>query len=274
MSDIKLIAFDLDGTLLNDRKELSEINRRALLDAADKGIELVPATGRFSGAMPEFFMERPIRYVIYMNGAQICDMQEDRVLDEVLVPWEQGIEIFRYFDWLPVLYDCYVDNRAYMSKAFRPHIEEYALNEHFLWMMRDLRTTVPELKEFLAQTQHGIQKLQAYFRPQEYPLRAQLLEHLKIPGIAISSSLPNNMELNHAEAAKGHALQKLTKLLDIPIEATMAFGDGSNDVTMLRMAGLGVAMANGCEAAQRNADYVTLDCNESGVGAAIRRYCL
>lgn len=274
MADIKLIAFDLDGTLLNDRKELTEENRRALLEAADGGIHLVPATGRFLGAIPEFLRELPIRYIIFMNGAQIYDMQEKRVLDEVLIPWEQCVQVLEFFDWLPVLYDCYVDNRAYMSQAFRPYLEEYALNEHFLWMMRDLRTPVPELKRFITQTGLGIQKFQAYFRPREYPLRAQLMEHLHIPGIAISSSIPNNMELNHADATKGHALRKLAELLDIPMEATMAFGDGSNDLTMIRMAGLGVAMENGIAPLKSAADYVTTDCNANGVGAAIRKFCL
>ena len=141
-------------------------------------------------------------------------------------------------------------------------------------MMRDLRTPVPELKRFITQTGHGIQKFQAYFRPREYPLRTQLMEHLHIPGIAISSSIPNNMELNHADATKGHALRKLAELLDIPMEATMAFGDGSNDLTMIRMAGLGVAMENGIAPLKSAAEYVTPDCNANGVGAAIRKFCL
>lgn len=274
MADIKLIAFDLDGTLLNDNKELTEDNRSALLEAASKGIHLVPATGRFSGSLPEFLRELPIRYAILMNGAQIYDLQEQKILDEVLIPWQKSIEIFEFFDWLPVLYDCYLNNTAFIGAAHRPHIEEYALNEHFLWMMRDLRTTVPDLKEFVAAQKVDIQKQQAYFRPDQYPLRAQLLEHLKIPGIAISSSIPNNIELNHENATKGHALQKLATMLDIPIESTMGFGDGSNDLTMIRMAGIGVAMENAIEPARAIADYVTCDCNHSGVAAAIRKFCL
>lgn len=274
MADIKLIAFDLDGTLLNDRKELTPKNKNALLEAARRGITLVPATGRFSGALPEFFQELPIRYAILMNGAQIYDLQEQRVLDEVLVPWEQGIAIFRFFEWLPVIYDCYMGSQAFMSAQHRPFIEEYALNEHFLWMMRDLRTTVPELKAFLAQEKMGIQKLQAYFRPEHYPLRAQLLDTLKIPGIAVTSSLPNNMELNHEKATKGDALVKLAGMLGIPVCNTMSFGDGTNDLTMLRMAGFGVAMGNAELSVKNAADYITCDCNHSGVGEAIRRFCL
>ena len=274
MADIKLIAFDLDGTLLNDNKELTAENRIALLEAADKGIHLVPATGRFSGAMPEFFRDLPIRYAIFMNGALIYDLHEQKVLDEVLVSWEQGIEVFRYFEWLPVIYDCYVDNKAFMSAAHRPYIAEHALNEHFLWMMRDLRTTVPELKEFLAEKKTDIQKLQVYFQPQHYPLRAQLLENLKIPGISISSSIANNLELNHQNATKGHALQKLSAMLNIPIESTMSFGDSSNDLTMIQMAGIGVAMENGIESVRNVADYVTGNCNDSGLAAAIRKFCL
>lgn len=274
MADIKLIAFDLDGTLLNDDKQLTEENRSALLDAAEKGTLLVPATGRLAVAIPDVLKELPIRYMILMNGAQIYDMQEDRVLDEVLIPWEQGVEIFRCFDYFPVIYDCYINGWAFMSQAHRPYIDEYALNEHFRKMMWELRTPVPELKAHLAENKLNLQKLQAFFRPQEYPLRDQLLAHLKIPGIAVSSSLANNIELNHADATKGQALRKLAGILGIPITDTMAFGDGSNDLAMIRAAGIGVAMANGCSEVLNAADFITLDCNASGVGHAIRKFCL
>ena len=160
MADIKLIAFDLDGTLLNDNKELSQENRSALLEAAAKGIQLVPATGRFTGSLPGFLYELPIRYAILLNGAQLYDMQQDKMLEEILIPWEKSIEIFQFFDWLPVLYDCYLNNIAYMGADHRPYVEQYALNDHFLWMMRDLRTPVPDLKEFVAQQKVGIQKQQ------------------------------------------------------------------------------------------------------------------
>lgn len=272
--DIKLIAFDLDGTMLNDKKELSEENRRALLEAAEKGIEIVPATGRLPMALPECLKDLPIHYGIFINGAEITDLRQGKSLGQTLIPWEQAIEVYRQAEQYPIIYDCYMDNKAYMSQAFRPRIPEFALNEHYLQMMTQLRIPVPELKEYLAQEKRGVQKLQFYFRKDQYPLREELLLGWKIPGIEVSSSVPNNLELNHEKGTKGHALKKLADHLGLDMSQTMAFGDGANDLSMIRMAGLGIAMKESWPPLKECADYVTGSCNESGVAAAIRKFCL
>ena len=82
MKDIKLIAFDLDGTMLNDKKELTEENRQALLAAAEKGIEIVPATGRLPMALPTAFQALPIHYGIFINGAEVADMRTGESLGQ------------------------------------------------------------------------------------------------------------------------------------------------------------------------------------------------
>lgn len=85
----------------------------------------------------------------------------------------------------------------------------------------------------------------------------------------MSSSIPNNLEINAAGADKGGALIRLAARLGIPREATMSFGDGENDLSMIRMAGIGVAMANGEESVKEAADYITETNNEAGVAKAI-----
>lgn len=273
MGDIKLVAFDLDGTLFNDDKQVTEENRAALFEAAEKGIQLVPATGRFCGAMPECFRELPFRYYIYINGAEIYDSWEDRVISKVEVDWQRSIEIFSMMDEMPIIYDCYMGNKGYMSQAFRPLVDEFACNEHYRYIMYDLRTPVPELKAFLAEKKQGVQKLQAYFRPEQYPLRDELLRNWKLPGISITSSIPNNLELNHEMATKGHALRRLAAHLGLDMSQTMACGDGSNDLTMIEAAGIGVAMERSWGPLKEAADYITADCNDSGVAKAIRKFC-
>ena len=274
MKDIKLIAFDLDGTMLTDKKELTEENRQALLAAAEKGIEIVPATGRLPMALPTAFQDLPIHYGIFINGAEVADMRTGESLGQSLIPWEQAVEVFEYAEQFPIIYDCYMENKAYMSQAYRYRIPEFALNSHYLKMMWELRTTVPELKEYLAQRKQGVQKLQFYFRKDQNDLREELLANWKIPGIEVSTSVPNNLELNNAAGTKGYALKMLAEHLGLSMEQTMAFGDGSNDLSMIAMAGLGVAMEKHDPVLEGVADYVTGSCNDSGVAQAIRKFCL
>ena len=96
----------------------------------------------------------------------------------------------------------------------------------------------------------------------------------EIPEVLVSSSLPNNLEINAVGADKGGALLRLAELLGIRREETMAFGDGENDISMLRMAGFGVAMENAEEHIKAVADHITVTNNEAGVAVALRKFVL
>lgn len=272
--DIKLIAFDLDGTLLNDQKELTEENRRALLDAADKGIHLVPATGRLPGAIPECLQGLPVRYAIFINGAEVVDLETGTVISRELIPWQQAIDVFEEAEQYHTVYDCYMGNKGYMNAELFPLIPGFAINEHEQQLIQSTRLPVADLKTYLAQEKQDVQKLLFHFRKDQYDLRHELLLNWKIPGIEVSSSLPNNLELNSAKGIKGYALQHLAEHLGIPMEQTIAFGDGHNDMSMIEMAGIGVAMEECWPGVRERADYITCSCNDSGVGKAIRKFCL
>ena len=113
-------------------------------------------------------------------------------------------------------------------------------------MLHDLRTPVDDLKAFLRQLGGDAQKVQFFTKNQE--LRLNLLKELprRWPDIAVTTSVPTNVELNILRANKGEALKQLTDYLGLSMEQVMAVGDGMNDLTMLRMAGVGVAMGNAC----------------------------
>lgn len=275
MPDIKIIALDLDGTLLNSQKELTEGCRRALERAAEKGIEIVPTTGRFFGGMPQVIRDLPfLHYAITINGAQVYDIRRDCAVSKTEIPWRRAIEIMEIMDGYPVLYDCFMDNWGWMSQGFWDNPEAYTDNPHYIRMLRDLRQPVPELKAHLAQIRHDVQKTQ--FFTKNAALRRRLLEEFPVlmPDIAVTTSLPDNVELNHKDAHKGAALRQLADYLGVPMASTMAMGDGLNDLTMLREAGLGVAMANACPEAKAAANVETLSCDEDGVARAIEIYCL
>ncbi len=270
---MKLIAFDLDGTLLTADKRLTPENEAALRRAAEAGIVLVPATGRFYGAIPENVRSLPwLRYFITINGASVWDAAERRALLRAEIPWPRAVELMEYLDGLPVIYDCYQDDWGWITQDHYDRAADFAPNPHALDMLQRMRTPVPELKAHLAEVGHGVQKVMMFFRDPE--LRSRSMEDLKtrFPDLAVTSSIPRNVELNSQAAQKGLALERLAALLDIPISETAAFGDDLNDLSMLRAAGLGVAMENACPEAKAAADYVTASCEESGVAPALSHF--
>lgn len=273
MHNIKLIALDLDGTLLDSEKQLSAENAAALEKAAAQGIEIVPATGRFFRGMPKVIRELPyVNYVISVNGAQVYDVLKDKTVCSSEIPWERAVSVMKRLDGIDVIYDCYQDGWGWMTQSLYDKAEQYAANIHSLDMIRKLRTPVPDLKECLEERAHGVQKIQIFFRDTE--LRAEMLKALpkEFPDLVVTTSIVNNIEINSREATKGAALKKLAAELGIPLSRTMAFGDDSNDITMLKEAGIGVAMGNAYDDVKQAADYITADCNDGGVAKAIKHF--
>ena len=273
MHNIKLIALDLDGTLLNSDKQLSEENKAALTRAASEGIEIVPATGRFYKGMPQVIRDLPfVRYVISINGAQVYDVLNGATVCGSEIPWDRAVSVMQRFDTLDTVYDCYQDGWGWMTQKLYDKAELYAANIHSLEMIKKLRTPVPELKACIEERKSGVQKIQAFFRDMD--LRAEMLKKLPLefPDLVVTTSIVNNIEINSREATKGNAVEKLAAHLGISVSQAMTFGDDYNDITMLEKAGIGVAMGNANEEVKKAADYVTADCNGSGVAAAMKHF--
>lgn len=282
-----IIALDLDGTLLNSKKKLSKGNLEALAKASEAGWEIVPTTGRFYGGMPDFIRELPfVHYAITINGAYVEDLVGSesmgnapgvyRTIGAIYtaeMPYQQAIDIMSYLDKLPVIYDCYMNNDAFMTESLKAKVDEIVENPRIRKMFYDLRKPVPELKAFLANRKQDVQKIQ--FFTKDADLRLHLLEELPkvFKDIAVSSSSSQNVEINQIKATKGLALVALADYLGVDKAHTIAMGDGLNDISMLEMAGIGVAMANGCYEALEASDWVTSHCDGDGVAVAIEKYC-
>ncbi len=269
-----IIALDLDGTLLNSNKELTPGNVAALTRAAEAGYEIVPTTGRFYKAMPEAIRALSfIRYVIIINGAAIMDIQTGELIYQAEIPCHQAVEIMTMLDDLPVIYDCYMDNDAWMTGAFKEKVTEFVKNPHYVVLVRDMRHSVPELKAFLTERGQDVQKMQFFVKDPE--LRLKMLNELpeRYENICTSSSVPENVEINQARANKGEALLALAAHLGLPRQNTISFGDGLNDLTMIEMAGVGIAMANAEQKVKEKADWITTSCDEDGVARGIEKFC-
>ena len=206
---IRLITFDLDGTILDDDKRLPEENRLALTAAAERGVVLVPATGRIVRGVPESIRCLPfVRYYIVSNGAQVYDAGEDRILYHGDIPAELAVRVCEYMDTLPVLYDCYQNDMGWMSRDHYERLLPFFTEEpHMRELVERLRVRVDDLKETLAQRGEPVQKLQMYFRPEELALRPGIMAELprRFPGLTATTSVSNNIEINSDRAGKGKA---------------------------------------------------------------------
>lgn len=268
----RAIFFDLDGTVLTSDKRLTERNRRALLAAQQAGVLIVPATGRLYEGMPAFIRALPLEYALTVNGAEVFDVKNSRVLRREELPLERALEIFDLLDGFDCVYDCYAEGWGYMDRTMYEQAERYVIEPAFLKLVKELRKPVADLRTHLRENFTSIQKIQLFFHsPAEHRRATETLRRLLLD-CYVSSSVRQNIEINIASANKGAALTFLVDALQIPRENTLAFGDGSNDITMLRAAGIGVAMANASPEVLSVADTVTGRNDADGVGEFIEMW--
>lgn len=271
---IKLILLDLDGTLLTSQKTISPANYDALERCAAAGVHIVPSTGRFYSGMPQVVRDLPfVRYVAAVNGAQVYDAKEDKVLCREEIAPADARRVFAELDTLPVIYDCFLDGWGYMDEKMYAQIDGFIADPRVNRMVKDLRKPVPDFKGFIARENRPLQKIQMFFTDMDR--RAKELERLPklFPDLSVTSSITNNIEFNAKNANKGEALRFLCRHLGLSIEESMSFGDSSNDLSMIEAAGTGVAMANADQALLDAADYVTDTNDNDGVAKAIARFC-
>lgn len=268
-----LILTDLDGTLLRNDKSLSPDNRAALERAAERGAQIVVATGRFFGGVPQQLRDMPfLRYFILMNGAKVYDRAEDRVIYRQEIPLDIAQQIFDFIQPLDATVDCYQNDQGWMDRRYYDRLDYYVPDLESRKMTRKNRQPVEDFIGTIRAGGDTVQKIQCFFPHPE--LRWKVMEELKhrFPQLAVSYSLPGNIEINHVNATKGAALKVLCQELSIPQEASAAFGDGTNDLSMIQAAGTGVAMANGAAEVRAVADLVAPSNQEDGVARVLEQW--
>ena len=270
--DIRLIAFDLDDTVLNSHKELTPRTEKALYAAHEAGIELVPATGRTFAMIPSALQAMPfIRYGITINGALVYDRREDRALSRADIPNAAALEVLDYLSGTDYLYDCFYADKCIINREMYDRYEEYLTNKSLIAFLRSVRRPVENVAQTVRDVGPDVHKFLVFFRDEkERPeAMAQIIAHF--PNLSVTSSNPRNMELNFSTATKGGGLTALCRALDIDVSRTVAFGDGMNDLSMISAAGFGVAMANADSQVLAAADYIAPDNNSDGVADTVEK---
>ncbi|MSD83341.1 Cof-type HAD-IIB family hydrolase [Lactobacillus curvatus] len=281
---ISIIASDMDGTLLNDKMQVSDGNITAIKAAQDAGIEFVVATGRSrSEALPLIDSDDIHPTLITMNGAQVFDSLGNEVLNvpidaqTVAAVTENLRENHIYFELMTTAGNysdskvSRIQNVADLLVNLNPdtsykiavalaaaRLELMNINyvdDHYQGIIND--PTVKILK-IIAFSTHGMTELA--------PIKTFCEDR---GNLVVTSSSSNNIEINHIDAQKGIALAAYTEQKGIPIEQTMAIGDNLNDFSMIKTAGIGVAMGNAVPTIKELANYQTATNIQDGVAQAI-----
>jgi Cof subfamily protein (haloacid dehalogenase superfamily) len=280
---VRLIATDMDGTLLNEHHRVSEENAAAIKEAQRRGITVVVATGRSYAEAVHPLKEAGITCpIICVNGAEIRSEHGEKIKSVPLNPatyWKvESIlrEAGLYFE-LYTNIGVFTNDRekalrtvADFVRSAYPDADEQTLKEAAERRFASGEIScVRAYKEVLDRAGVDIYKLLVFSKDGQKLAEASA-KLGALQDVAVSSSAKNNIEITHRHAQKGIALREFANRHHIALAETMAIGDNFNDLSMLTIAGVSVAMGNAEEAVKRACGFVARNNDKHGVAHAIR----
>ncbi len=244
MNSYKLIAIDLDGTFLNDNKEISRENREAIQMAMHAGKSVVISTGRGMQNVLPYVQELGISIpIVAVNGSEVWASPQ-----ELLKRQKMSVESLTYLHQLAIQYDTWW--WAYSVEGV---------------FQRD--TWVHDLQ--------SVQWLKFGFQTENLLALAEIKSHLQtVDAFEITNSHFDNIEVNPRGVTKASGVETICRMLGIHMSEVIAIGDSENDLSMIHAAGLGVAMGNAQVVVKAAADVTTVTNNEHGVAKIIHEYLL
>lgn len=264
--DIKLIACDLDDTLLRPDLTIAPECKKALQEAVRKGVVVTIATGRMFRAAKRYAEELEIKGVplIIYQGAWVRTLEGKDLYSRPLSA-EDALLVLNTIRPYGFHYQTYHEDELYMERI-TPEGEAYAR------LSGSPVHIVPDL-EMLAHNE-PLKFVVINYREKELSIMESELKQKIGDKVSIVRSKPHFLEISHLKATKGYALKAVSDHFGIDRSQVMAIGDSYNDLDMIEWAGLGVAMGNSWAEVKAKADYVTLSNEEEGVAEAIRRFVL
>ncbi|MCR4672546.1 MAG: Cof-type HAD-IIB family hydrolase [Lachnospiraceae bacterium] len=267
--EIKLIAMDLDGTLLDSRSAVTPETRRAIGLAREAGIVTAAATGRPLSALPDFILDGSlIDFAITSNGSSIFALPDRERIYVRKMPGDTVRSLLEAARGLKATVEVYIDGFAYCAEDYYRKPTDFNLPERMDSYVPATRRPVSGMQDFLEQNIDSIEGLT--FITADHALRELIRERVRaVPGIYTTSSAPYYIETANGEVSKANALRHLCSRLGISAEHTATFGDGINDIEMIIYAGTGVAMANSAPELISAADLVTASNDDDGIARFI-----
>lgn len=262
----KLIALDLDGTLKNSQNKITDKTKEALIECQKRGIKVVLASGRPTPGLryeaAELEIEKYGGFILSFNGGRVNDLQNDKIIYEKAVEKKYADEIYDRAKQ----YGLAVMTYEGLNILTEDDDDEYVNVESRIC---DLH--IQHTDDWKKETTCTINKVLLTGKP-EYV--AQIEAEFKAPYegvLSIYRSAPYFIEVMAQNIDKAASLEKLCEYMGITREEMIAFGDGFNDISMIKFAGLGVAMGNAQDVVKEAADEITLSNDEDGIYETLKR---
>lgn len=271
MAGYKLIALDMDGTLLRSDKSLDPETVRDIGAAAAQGIEVVYGSGRAMIELLSYVGQLPsMRYAVCLSGALVYDFKEHRSIFCRELPGTCIREIVKVAEKYDAMAHFLTEKESIVRVDQVSHMSDFHMGIYqsmFLKLTNKVNNMSAE-----AERHDSIPKVNVYFRSRKE--RAEGYEALKHLPLDFAFAEGASLEMTAQGVTKASGLRALAGYLGIPMSETVGIGDADNDRAMLETVGLSVAMGNAAEDIRRLCDAVTADNDHNGVGEAIRKYCL
>lgn len=267
---IRCVALDLDGTTLNSQGKLSERTRQAIQAALERRIHVIVASGRPVSSLPEEVVGIPgIRYAVTSNGAVVRDLETGEILREYKLTPEAAEEILKLTEGMDVAYETFIAGIPYAQASYVADPVRYGAAATAVSYVRRTRKPVEDIRGFIRRHKEELDSIDVVIREGKEALWKKL--ETQVEDIYVTSSVPQLLEISYKEAGKASGVRFLLDHLKIAREHLAAFGDGDNDSGMLRLAGVGVAVANAVPGCLAAADRITGSNDEDGVAAELER---
>lgn len=272
--DYKLICIDMDGTLLNDKKIISERNLDTIKLAYDKGVRIAVCTGRIFTSADSFSDMLGVKSpVIAANGAYIMEKDRDEVIYKATIGvknCKKLLNVFRKYDIYPHYYTnnvIFTENIEFSSRFYEKANKLLAKDKQIKVVL------VEDWEKIFKEYESEIFKSIGVDRDLEKMGKAKI-ELRDMNDFEVVSSNFDNFEVTNKGVSKGNAVKILADYYGINREQVICIGDSENDLSMIKFAGLGVVMENGDEFVKEAAQYITDSNNNDGVAKAIEKFVL
>ena len=269
----KLIASDLDGTLLNSEAEVGSVNFAAIKEMNRAGVLFVPVTGRAMYEMPEeVYSCDDIRFIISSNGSVIYDKETKKKVC-IGFSFDEFKEVFAILNSYETTMTVHCEMRS-VTDALRVSDEKfdyYRVNDYYKKHIRKTNVTIDNFNEYF-EVDRETEMFSVFFRyEEELEECRRALEALGYLDITASTS--GNLEIIRRGALKGHAVKNLGDMLGIDLSEMISVGDSRNDLSMIEITGLSLATSNALDVLKDAADEVICSNNEN-IADYILKNCL
>lgn len=283
----KLIAIDIDGTLLNSKTELTERTKNVLKRATEKGIYVVLTSGRMTSVINDFCKQIGAdKYLIAENGASILDMQENKIIYKNYIPKEVVLDVVDLCEKNNIYYMVYtnkeliVKNLQHMALFFykqnynpNARIETHIAGREYIESINDDFTKMMICDADRSIYNSIINKLSEIKLIDVTPIPYTSVKNITI-GTETTTISYIYADISAKNVNKGTALERLMKMLNLKPEEVIAIGDNINDIPMIKVAGLGVSIGNGADNLKKVADVIAPTNDEDGVAYIVEKYAL